>query len=130
MARLDALIPTAGGSASKADASTFAAAATLESATETGDDDPLAQIRAELNAELNAVLGSFDGDDDVALQAIPSDLAEVPSVLEALPVPEAVVEQPVRVVAVETPRAEERKKPERPASTHVTPARRRISDIA
>jgi TonB family protein len=120
IARLNAILPGDGGSvAMSAERETVAAVAET-------NDDPFAQMRAELNAELGSLSAALAFEPTLA----PSDQAASPSVLEALPAPEA--ELPIRpsvpsvppppVVADERPgqvvdfvakRSRKHKKPER-----------------
>jgi len=98
MARLDAILPT-GGSANPL----FAMPATV-AVVAAVEQDPFAQMRAELDAEL----GSFSGALALEPEFIPSDQAVSPSVLEALPVPEAEIPvvplpPPTPVIADERP---------------------------
>jgi TonB family protein len=108
MACLDAMIPTgdratpnvfgASGSAAAAAAAVDPIAlASIEPVTAV-DEDPFAEMRAELNAELGALPDALDLESVPTLESLPgpfpSDQALAPSVLEALPMPEAELPTP------------------------------------
>src|SRR5882672_9766138 len=82
IARLDAILP-GGGNATKR--ITERETVTVVEPTE---DDPFAQMRAELNAELGSLSAALAFEPRLG----PSDQAVSPSVLEALPVPEAEIQ--------------------------------------
>lgn len=120
----------------------------LGAVTESGED-PFAQMRAELDAELGAFSAALalelDPIADPVSDPIPSDQAPSPSVLEALPVPEAEIaiapvpvstpavktEKPGQVVSFDTKRSRKPKKSAKPvkeftkptASVQTTPSR-------
>jgi TonB family protein len=139
-ARLDAILPGDSGAAAIAPERDNVAAV-----AET-DDDPFAQMRAELNAELGALSAALAFEPTLA----PSDQAASPSVLEALPAPEADVqilpsvstvpppppvadERPGQVVDFVAKRSRKNRKPERKSAdarpskpSRVPPAAERV----
>jgi TonB family protein len=139
-ARLDAILPGDSGAAAIAPERDNVAAV-----AET-DDDPFAQMRAELNAELGSLSAALAFEPTLA----PSDQAASPSVLEALPAPEAEVqilpsvstvpspplvaeERPGQVVDFIAKRSRKNRKPERKSAdarpskpTRVPPAAERV----
>jgi TonB family protein len=120
IARLDAILPGDGGAvAMSAERETLAAVAQT-------DDDPFAQMRAELNAELGSLSAALAFEPTLA----PSDQAASPSVLDALPAPETEIpilpsvpsvpapplaadERPGQVVDFVAKRSRKNRKPER-----------------
>ena len=114
MAHLDAILPSGGGAAPL-----FTMPATVAAV----EQDPFAQMRAELNAELGSLSAALAFEPEF----IPSDQVVSPSVLEALPVPKAEItiallvpetpvvtdERPGRVVSFDSKRPRKNKNPER-----------------
>jgi TonB family protein len=102
MACLDAMIPTGDRATSRvfgASGSATASAAAVDpialapvEAVPAVEEDPFAEMRAELNAELGALPDALDLESVPTLESMPepfpSDQALAPSVLEALPMPE------------------------------------------
>jgi TonB family protein len=124
MARLDAIIPTSELGSSAIERSAIAATTAIVPSANAGLDDPLAQIRAELNAELNAQLSILD---EETLDLMPSDHAQAPSVLEALPAPQPAVPKKTEPAAkVEPLRPQQAKKSAEQVTVPESPARRGI----
>jgi TonB family protein len=102
MARLDEILPGSRPTPPRAEPSPIAAGGS-------GDANLMAQMRAELDAELGAISGplAFDVAPSLAPVAedFPSDQGLSPSVLEALPAPDA--QAPIAPVPAEIPVAKE-----------------------
>jgi TonB family protein len=107
MARLDAILPTGNAMPRRVETAPAAAVAMFDPAVEGTDEDPLAQIRAELNAELGAFDIELGGSDPTITAPVPSDQAPFPSVFEALPAPEP--ERPIAQPLPVSPRADAEK---------------------
>ena len=117
MARLDAIMPGStpsrpnvfAGSHANLAAAAKSIAVIPKELEAIPEEDLFAAIRAELDAELGALPDPIDLDLDAALEApfresIPSDQLASPSILEALPIPEA--ELPIVEAELPIPEAE------------------------
>jgi TonB family protein len=96
IARLDAILPGGGNTTQR-----FSERETVSAVVEIAetDEDPFAQMRAELNAELGSLSAALAFEPTLA----PSDQVPAPSVLEALPTPDAEIRIAPNVPSVPPP---------------------------
>jgi TonB family protein len=121
MARLDAILPTSAGASPRTDPQGVSNLATFEASAKTIEEDPFAQMRAELDAELGPLSAALAIDPAASAEPfpdpIPSDQISTPPLMEALPAPDLAPapQQPGRVVNFDTKRPRKGKKSARQA---------------
>jgi TonB family protein len=131
-ALLDAILPGSGAAPQPFESFPLPVVAPTESSAAATDDDPFAQIRAELNADMASFSGALAIDSAAYLEPeslpevefIPSDQAASPSVLDALPAPDAVA--PGRVVNFDTKRSRKNIKKQKLDKPAVPPVAARV----